>query len=395
MKTRNHAIPRRAVAVLAVLMVLATATALAVGLSYSRQVEVKRIAREAVMQTYGLDGETIALFAERAQEEDGRWIITYSTEMQHPMGIYTATIETDGSARVQWSLEGVEGAWGQKELTAFLEQKLTEYRQMQAEESLSAGSTDAPIPLPTSVPGARLTQPQAIQAADEKLIDVFGFSARALSAFKPEAGYENGMWTVVYSANEWHWPDGMLSEKAGTYTVTVKDASGEALQAAWSLEGRESRTVTRETLGTADVYDAQCMEWVQELRTEHEEVYTAYEEVPGHLPVEEVARLDGLMVAAGFDPARYNHVLPEGDDMSYEQAVELTAQALQSQYGVSREVFDASVLAYGDLTQQAEGRQWYFWVQNQQLLCSWTVVLDARTGEILDMTTDTLASSNG
>ena len=395
MKTRNHAIPRRAVAVLAVLMVLATATALAVGLSYSRQVGVKRIAREAVMQTYGLDGETIALFGEHAEEKNGAWTVTYRTELRHPMGEYTVTVQPDGSAKAVWSLEGEEGAWGQKELTAFLEQKLTEYRQMQADHSMNALSTAEPIPLPTPVPGARLTQPQAIQAADEKLIDVFGFSARALSAFKPEAGYENGMWTVVYSANVWHWPDGMLSEKAGTYTVTVKDASGEALQAAWSLEGRESRTVTRETLGTADVYDAQCMEWVQELRAEHEEVYTAYEEVPGHLPVEEVARLDGLMVAAGFDPARYNHVLPEGDDISYEQAVELTAQALQSQYGVSREVFDASVLAYGDLTQQAEGRQWYFWVQNQQLLCSWTVVLDARTGEILDMTTDTLASSNG
>lgn len=392
---RTRAIRRSAIAAVAMLMVLLTASALAVGLKVSRQVEMKRAARKAVMQQYGLDETTIALFAERAAEHDGEWVVTYRTEMKYPMGEYTVRIQPDGSVQAAWSLETVKGAWGQQELAAFLTQKQTEFRQMQADESLSTPSTAEPLPESTPVPGARCSQAQALDAAQEALKQTFGFTQKGLNAFQTACSYENGTWFVTYSANEWHWPDGLLSEKAGEYTVTVDDASGRALEAVWSLADREHAACTREELGKAQVYDAQCMEWAEELRAEHEKVYSAYENVPGQLPAEELARLDGLMIAAGFDPARYNHVLPEPNELSYEQAVELAAQALQSEYGVSRETFDQSVLAYADLTQEAEGRQWYFWVQNQQLLCSWTVELDAQTGEILDLTTDSIASGNG
>ena len=395
MKTRHHAIPRRAVAVLAVLMVLATATALAVGLSYSRQVEVKRIAREAVMQTYGLDGETIALFAEHAEEKNGAWTVTYRTELRHPMGEYTVTVQPDGSAKAVWSLEGETDAWGQAEIAAYIREKNgIVLEQMQAEASAGAATAE-PRPTPAPVPGATLTHEQARAAADEALKNAYGFDDDGLKEFDAEMDFAGGVWQVHYSAGGWHWKDGYLKDKAGTYLAEIEDASGKVLRTQWSLEGVDPNSYTRETFGKAQAYNAQCMTWVHEIRTQFEAAYTAVEASRWPVSVEEMARLDSLMIGAGFDPQKYNHVLPGEKDLSLEEALHLAAQALENNYGVKREVMDESSFAYTDLTQEATHRQWYFWIQNHELQMGWQITLDAQTGEILDLLQESFAGGNG
>ena len=111
--------------------------------------------------------------------------------------------------------------------------------------------------------------------------------------------------------------------------------------------------------------------------------------------VEEMARLDGLMISAGFDPQTYNHVLPGEKDLSLEEALLLAAQALENNYGVKREAIDESSFAYTDLTQEATHRQWYFWIQNHELQMGWQITLDAQTGEILDLLQESFAGGNG
>lgn len=51
--------------------------------------------------------------------------------------------------------------------------------------------------------------------------------------------------------------------------------------------------------------------------------------------------------------------------------------------------------AYAELTQEPECRQWYFWLQSNQALASWSVSINAQTGEILWLTCDASAGSNG
>lgn len=395
MKTQTHFIPRRAVAVLAVLMVLATATALAVGIHYSRQVEVKRIAREAVMQAYGLDGETIALFGEHAEEAGGAWIVTYHTELRHPMGVYTVTVQPDGSAAASWSLEGAEDAWGQKEIAAYIQQKNTQARQQMRLEASNGPATAEPQPTPAPVQGARLSHEQARLAADDALKAAYGFDENGLAEFDAETDYANGTWQIHYAADGWHWKDGYLSEKAGTYLAEIDDATGKPIRTEWSLEGKDDNVYTRENFGQAQVYNARCMSWVHEIRTQFEASYTAAETSRWPVPVEELARLDGLMISAGFDPHKYNHIVPGENDLSLESAIDIAAQALEAHYGVTRGTVDQSSFAYKDLTQEENHRQWYFWIQHHEQQMGWQVTLDAQTGEILDLLQESFAGGNG
>ena len=113
------------------------------------------------------------------------------------------------------------------------------------------------------------------------------------------------------------------------------------------------------------------------------------------VPVEELARLDGLMISAGFDPHKYNHTVPGENDLSLESAIDIAAQALEANYGVTRDTIDQSSFAYTDLTQEENHRQWYFWIQHHEQQMGWQVTLDAQTGEILDLLQESFAGGNG
>lgn len=392
---QTRSVRRPAIAAVAMLMVLLTASALAVGLKVSRQVEVKRIAREAVMQQYGLDGKALGMFSEHAEEKNGVWEVRYGTWKPEQAGEYLVTIHPDGTAEASWTLEDVEGAWGQAEIAAYIQRKDAAVQKQIEAERLAGVATAEPRPTPVPVQGAKLSHEQAIEKANEAMKATFGFGNAGLNEFDAECDWANGVWMVSYSAGGWHWKDGRLAVKAGRYAVEIDDASGDCLSAVWSLEGRDSGAYTRETFGKALAYDARCMEWVAEIRTQFEAAYTAVETSRWPVSVEEMARLDGLMIAAGFDAAKYNHVLPGKDDLSLEEALALTAQILESEYGVSREAFEQSSFAYTDLTQEKTHRQWYFWVQNHELQMGWQVTMNAETGEILDMIQESFAAGNG
>ena len=395
MKQNNHMVRRPLIVAIALLTVLVTATALSVGIRMSKQVEIKSIARQAVMQNYGLDQQSLAMFSERAVENNGVWTVTYGTWKPNNAGEYTVDIYPDGRTETAWSMEKQEGAWGQTEIAAYIQQKNEKAYQQMAEEAAYGIPTAEPIPSPTPVPGAKMTHEQAISAADEAMKQQYRFQEKGLSEFKPDADFEDGVWHVEYQANGWHWKDGYLSVKAGSYLVKIDDATGQTVDIQWNIAAEDPNTYTRETFGKALVYDAQCMEWVAEIRSQFEAAYTAVEMSRWPVSVEEMARLDGLMISAGFDPAKYNHVVPGETDLSLEAALDLTAKALEETYGVKREVLDECNYAYTDLTQEKTHRQWYFWIQSNDLQMGWQITLNAETGEILDMVQESFAAGNG
>lgn len=388
--------PRMA-AVLAMTLALLTATALAVGLRMSRQVEVKRIARETVMQTYGLDSKSLGMFPEHASEKDGTWTVTYGGLWKtDEAGVYTVTVRSDGTAEASWSLEGQPHAWGQKEIAAYVEQKESAMREMQASEALATISTPEPLPAPAPIPGAAYTQAQAIETANMEMKTRYGFGEKGLSQFDVVAGFADGTWTVEYTIFGWRWPDGYLDEKAGQYTIQIEDGTGRILGSQWSLENIDPGQYSRETLGSAKTYNGERMAWVAEILEVRAEALAPYETLPGATPTEVLADLDQLMIDHGFSAERYNHVKPAQGDLTLEEATRLAILAIESQFGVKAEAVENSVCAYADLTQEEKHRQWYFWFQDLTTLqMGWQVTLNAQTGEIIDLTEETFALGNG
>ncbi len=381
-----------------VMVVLMAATAVAVGMRTSQKVDAKHIAREAVMEAYGLDAKSLGMLHEWAEEENGVWTVTYGGEWKvEEVGVYTVTVQPDGTVQTSWSLEGQEEAWTQEEIAAYVDMKEDIFRQQLEDPALSAHSTAEPIPTPTPVPGARMTHDQAVDATREILMSKYGFTELGLSPFYTDEEYTNGVWQVKWTAFSWNWPNGYLGDRAGVYYVWVDDATGNMKDAAWSLVDVDTNVYTPETLGSAEVYDAQCMEWAAAIIKEREAILDAhdYENIPGQLPPEALYQLDQIMVNAGFDPARFNHILPGENDIPLEEAKELAAQAVMNQYGVSREIIDGSVYAYADLTQEKTHRQWYFWIQSNEAQMDWSVYIDAQTGTILDLTEESYALGNG
>lgn len=371
---------RPAMAALALLLTLMAATALAVGLQMSRRVEIKRIARQCVMDTYGLDEKTITMFGEQAEEANGAWTVTYAyAHPNDPAGVYTVTVDKDGTARAAWSLDGQADTWGQHEIAAEMARKEREYQVIREREQ-------ALQPLPSTEPRPEdEAREQAIRQAADILRERYGITETGMAALIADgARLEPDVWTVVFTGTP-AWPEG--DERFGTYIVRLNAEDGACLDVKWSLEGAEAGA---ETVAQAQVYDARCLEQVGEYALVRKDIGEEWPFSPEHH-----AQLDAMMIAMGFDPAKYNHVAPEAGDIPLDKAKELAYQAIHSEFGVSRASYEGSVFAYADLTQEAGSRQWYFWIQNQAELASWTVYLDAQTGEILDLFNESLAAGNG
>ena len=272
----------------------------------------------------------------------------------------------------------------------------------------SFGFTEETLMLFETVASRGDTEAEALAAAKESMredlsIDKFAPYADEfkplLNAYPPLSGKEGAVWVVCYqpspAVNQILYAKGY--SPLGVYVMSFLEETGEVLHKAWSLEGKETGTYTPQTWGQADAYDASMLPWVLDFLKicwPIEEAAEA-EQLSGSWSVEEKAAFDQTFRDAGFDKAQYNHVLPTEKDIPYEKAVEIVAQVLEEECGVSREVFDASVFAYADLTQEPERREWYFWVQNAEEQCGWTVELNAETGEIYKVLSDPFANGNG
>lgn len=494
-------IRRPAVAALAMAIVLLAATALAVGLNFSRQYTVTRAAKQAVMDKYGLDSRSLEMFLLDRGENSGVWTFTFTHWAEERAGVYTVTISPDGETEARWSFDGTDPAvyadgsldapvWGPKQVEADRSAREAANRAaMEAERAresaqaaqqpdeatsapetasaaatastpetaleaaalrgdaaeaasapetaLEAASQPAPIPTPTHADGVRIADAGSVEAADTRLsvrealslanaalAERFQVSEKALSLFQAVVNYdsETGLWTAAYQVNPgkfrygWHEMfevgldetgkrpqlahDADEQGRLGEYTVVLSDADGAVASAEWSLAGVDENVYTAETWGQAAAYGGPVLDWVCGMLEAREAILYKYDHEEAWLfkpaSVEDNAALDQMLLDVGFPmEPYYKHVLPEAGDLSLEAAKELFYQALHTECGVTREVFDESVYAYAELTQETDGRQWYFWLQNAQEQMSWSVIINAETGEIIDLWMDPLAAGNG
>ena len=115
--------------VFAIVLMLATAAALAVGLLLSPRAEAVQAADRALAEKYHVTAEMQTFFA-RAQEEtdDGAVRVTYTGagSLERVLGTYTAIVK-DGKAEISWSHDGTDTsggyeaqAWGAEQLKAMV-----------------------------------------------------------------------------------------------------------------------------------------------------------------------------------------------------------------------------------------------------------------------------------
>lgn len=410
---------RPALLAAALIIALAVATAVAVGLNLSQSYMNLRAAKQAVIQQYGLSARSIEMFqATETQTGAGR-TFTFTPHMEREaMGVYAVAFQ-NGQATVTWSHDGTDpsvyadgsleaAVWGPKQIETYMDMREAEYRADMARPVATAqpapesAAADGVVLEDAAFTGARMDAPAAVKAANEALLAQRGLTESGLNLFQPVAQYNaaSALWTVSYPESPslalYAWQE-LFEGYLGEYAVVLSDADGSVQSVTWSLDGVDGGAYARETWGQAKAYGGEVLSWAAGLWNARKAILAKYEEGDEWpVSVEDNAALDALMRAAGF-PAQphYNHVLPEPGDLTLEQAQELFFQAVNAEFGVTREVFDASGYAYTDLTQEDGYRQWYFWLQSSGELCSWSITLNAQTGEILMLYVDPVAASNG
>ncbi len=140
-KLRQQAQPQRrrlpmgTALVLGMLLMLTLATALAIGLTYSKDFQHRKTAREAVMEKYQLTEDVFAVLSESISKDGDTDIFTYAYEGVPAIGVYTVEQKDNRILSVSWSHDNDKLGWGQKEIEAMLMRNRTVYASSPLPES--------------------------------------------------------------------------------------------------------------------------------------------------------------------------------------------------------------------------------------------------------------------
>ena len=119
-----------AMLVLAIVLMLLTATALAAGIIFAKRVPATEIADQALLKTYGITAQMQAMFMRKiAEGEGGTIVVTYEgrESLAYVLGKYTVIIDGQTVKNICWSHDGEEtsggleaSAWGKDQLDEIL-----------------------------------------------------------------------------------------------------------------------------------------------------------------------------------------------------------------------------------------------------------------------------------
>lgn len=118
----------------------------------------------------------------------------------------------------------------------------------------------------------------------------------------------------------------------------------------------------------------------------------AYGPIPGRWTLEQQYWFEEMAVAIGFKD--YNAArIPGEDDLTYEQAASLAADAMQARYGADRErllggedyLITRGYNAYRDENGQIQEPTWYFWFEPVSLADDEYIVTMDKAGEITEV----------
>ena len=119
-----------AMLVLAIVLMLLTATALAAGIIFAKRVPATEIADQALLETYGITAQMQAMFTRKTAEgEGGAIVVTYEgrESLAYVLGKYTVIIDGQTVKNICWSHDGEDtsggleaSAWGKDQLDEIL-----------------------------------------------------------------------------------------------------------------------------------------------------------------------------------------------------------------------------------------------------------------------------------
>lgn len=222
---------------LAMLMLLTTTAAMAAAMvTYSPEAAAKKLATQAMCDTYGFDRNTLGLFKMEVVKNGQQTLVYVQAQEFLPLervGEYLVTIE-NGHALVTWTHDGKDislwqtgdpdsPVWGAKQLVAYLntapgarDQWLAPY--LPTAEPVAALASSTPMPPPavydvdtepdTAPKPHELTLAQAQAYADAALVDMFGMSQAEVASLDHELDayvLENAgcrFWNITYANNE-------------------------------------------------------------------------------------------------------------------------------------------------------------------------------------------------
>lgn len=397
--------------VMALIIVILAATALAVGLSRSPRHSAAVIAREAIMEKYGITLDTIGLLYSSVNGDDQAATVTFSPIKYNneAIGTYTVTVKDGKAAGVTWSNDDVDPAlyasgtldapaWGQKQLEKVQEidrayytsQAGTDWLETQrwtleqwAEHDKILAEADAlglNVWMRRIAPGADdIQEADALQMAKDAILKKYGATEDELAKLtvirsfikydeKDEPEYRFGFGVV-------------LSEDPGTvrthYMVEIASPSGKVL-ACMSYVPPEERTLPE---GSLAPYEKAVEEYIKQgafdLLSPAEKAALAARIVEAKLPGYRTYEL---------------YAAPEAGDLPEAEILTLADKAMADTFGVTDEgltLFESRL----SLLRNDEERVWLvtytpnekpkrYWLEEK--LGSYTVSLAANTGEVLD-----------
>ena len=119
-----------AMLVLAIVLMLLTATALAAGIIFAKRVPATEIADQALLKTYGITARMQSLFTRKTAEgEGGTTVVTYEgiEHLAYVLGKYTVIVDGQTVKSISWSHDGEDmsggleaSAWGKDQLDEIL-----------------------------------------------------------------------------------------------------------------------------------------------------------------------------------------------------------------------------------------------------------------------------------
>lgn len=251
-----------------------------------------------------------------------------------------------------------------------------------------------------------ISEKEVLQKARAALEKEYGFTADTLSFFVPHFALimGNGLrtWQITFSPaaqEDWHWD---YHDKLGSYTVTLAAEDGSVLGCVWSLAGLSDDAYTEHTFGEANAYSARLLPWLKKLKEEQKAILAKYPEDinRGYMSIEDDAAYDELMRQAGFDEESYGYVIPSAQDIRSSEAVNLSKQALDKEYGLSGTMLDTceqTVNCFMNFSlHDAPVKVWgVTFFSYGQGLDNYTVILNAATGVIEAIYHDSPESANG
>ena len=349
-----HALPKRAVVLVLVLMLAICGTAVALTLRYSARFDLERHARGVLSSKYGLTSDMLDLFTSYVEQREDGWTVRFAPiAWKDLMGEYTVTDGADEITVATWSHDGAEpsrSVWGPEELQMFMDARKAQH----AAEALTLDASsltleeraaiDAPVLALDGinwrvniVPGTDDLQPEdAERLARQVVMDSYGVSEDALR------GYKTDTYFYMYTGEGRRQYRIDFHGDAGVFFVNISSPEGEILSRNWWV----AKDIASLPEGDLSRYPEAAEQFVEEgvfealSPVEKAEVYRRYEE----------AGLSDLLPEGEF-------VSPAPADLNEQEAIAVAREAVMARYSFP----EAGFALFGTRTallRREDGREW-------------------------------------